>query len=172
MKHSLGAHLTACAAVVAAATAIIGPGMAAPARRDLPHSSGVPAAFLTRIVQLIAANRYAEAWPSLNPLQQSMAPLEAYVACESQSPIPGQLVSLRLLRVRHEPVRVLPGQPAVASTAVTFTLRIAGAALPEGVRIVLTAHAVAVRTHWTWILPLARLQLYQQGCGTEPAPTP
>ena len=95
-------------------------------------------------------------------------PQQAYVACESQSPIPGRLVSLRMLRIRHEQVRVVPERPPVDSTRITFALRFAGTALPEGVRIVLTAHAVAVGSHWTWILPQARLQLYRQGCGAEP----
>jgi hypothetical protein len=74
------------------------------------------------------------------------------------------------MRVRQETVRVVPERPPVASTAVSFALRIAGAALPAGVRILLTAHAVAVGTHWTWILPPARLHLYKEGCGANPAP--
>ena len=172
MKLSLGANLTAWAAVAVAATAITGTSAAAPARPELSRPPGAPAAFLAQIVRLLAANRYAEAWPSLNPLQQSIAPLPTYVACESQSPIPGQLVSLRTLHVRREPVRVLPEQPPVPSIAATFVLRIAGAAVPEGVPVVLTAHAVAVGTHWTWILPPARLRLYREGCGTDPATTP
>ena len=80
--------------------------------RAAPASaSGRRADFLMRIVQLLAANRYAEAWPSLNPLQQSIAPLQTYVACESLSPVPGHLVSLRTMRVRRETVRVLPERP-------------------------------------------------------------
>lgn len=134
--------------------------------------AGAPAAFLSRIVRLLTANRYAEAWTSLNPLQQSIAPLGAYVACESQSPIPGRLVSLRILNVRDEPVRVLPELPPVRSTAVSLALRIAGTAVPDGLRIVLTAHAVAVGSRWTWILPPARLQQYRNGCGSESSPNP
>lgn len=113
------AHLTACAAILVGATAIVGTSAAATARRQRPHPAGAPADFLTRIVQLLAANRYAEAWPSLNPLQQSIAPLQTYVACESLSPVPGHLVSLRTMRVRQETVRVLPERPPVASTAVS-----------------------------------------------------
>ena len=159
-------------AVVGAAAALDSTSAAAPTLHPV-HSkpTGSPAAFLTRIVRLLTANRYAEAWPSLNPLQQSVAPLQTYVACESQSPIPGHLVSLRLLHVRHEPVQVLPESAPVASTAVTFALRIADtAAAQQAVRIVLTAHAVAVDSRWTWILPPARLQLYREGCGSAPAP--
>ncbi len=153
------------AVIVALAATIAATGAAAHPQRPRLQPAGVPASFLGHVVRLLAANRYADAWPSLNPLQRAIAPLQAYVACESQSPIPGHLVSLRVLRVRREPVRVLPEQPLVASTAVTFALRIAGPTLPGGLRIVLTAHAVADGWRWTWIMPLARLQLYLQGCG-------
>jgi hypothetical protein len=120
-----------------------------------------PIRFLAGVVRLLAANRYAEAWTSLNPEQQAVAPLEAYVSCESASPIPGKLVSLEALRVGHDRTGV----------AVTFALRIAGSPVPEGVRVVLTAHAVAVGDRWTWILPAARLQLYRShACGYPPAP--
>ena len=122
--------------------------------------------FSAKIVRLLAANRYAEAWPSLNPMQQAIAPLQTYEACESQTPVPGQLISLRVLAVRHEPAWVLPDQAPLASTAVTFALRIAGTPVPGGVRIELTAHAVAAGPRLTWIMPLARLQLYTQGCGS------
>ena len=130
-----------------------------------------PAVFLARIIRLLSANRYAEAWTSLNPMQQAIASLQAYVACESQSQIPGRLVSLRVLDVRDGQVRVLPESTPVPSTAVTFALRITNTATAQQtVRIVLTAHAVHVDSHWTWILPPARLELYREGCGSTPAP--
>jgi hypothetical protein len=160
------------AALVAAAAIATTSASAMPRREQRQQRAGSPVVFLAHTVRLLAANRYSEAWISLNPLQQHVAPFQAYVACESQSPIPGQLVSLRALHVRNEKVEVVPAQPLVASTAVTFALRLAGAAVPGGVRIVLTAHAVAVDSRWTWIMPSARLKLYRQGCGTDPAPTP
>jgi len=157
-------RLTLIGPVAVAATAIACTGAPAPTEQ----SAGAPTVFLAHIVQLLAANRYAEAWVSLNPSQQLTAPLPAYVACEGQRPIPGRLTSLRILRVRHEPVRVVPEQAPVASTAVTFALRIAGTPAPQGVRVVLTAHAVLAGAQWTWIMPPARLQLYRRGCGTAP----
>jgi hypothetical protein len=72
------AHLTVCAAILVEAAAIVGTSAAAPARRKLPHPAGAPAAFLTQIVQFLAANRYAEAWLSPNRLQQSIAPLHGF----------------------------------------------------------------------------------------------
>jgi hypothetical protein len=160
-------RLFALAAIVVAAATLAATSAAAPTPPVHSQPAGSPAAFLTKIVRLLAANRYAEAWPSLNPLQQSIAPLQTYVACESQTPIPGHLVSLHILRTRHEPAAVLPDQPPLSSTAVTFALRIAGTPAPGGVQIVLTAHAIAEGQRWTWIMPPARLQLYTQGCGTE-----
>ena len=156
------------ASATSAAAVLAGTSAAAPTPFVHSQPAGSPATFLTKIVRLLAANRYAEAWPFLNPEQQSVAPLQTYVACESQSPIPGHLVSLRLLHIRHEPVQVLPESPPVPSTAVTFALLIANNSTPhEAVRIVLTAHAIAVASYWTWIMPPARLQLYRQGCGTN-----
>lgn len=162
------ARLIALAAVAVTAAITATTSTAATQRHERPQSAGSPVAFLAQIVRLLAANQYADAWRSLNPLQQASAPQQAYVACEAQSPIPGQLTSLRMLHVRHEQVRVVPEQAPVASTGVTFALRFASAgSLSQGVRIVLTAHAVAVGSHWTWILPQARLQLFRQGCGTD-----
>src|SRR5216684_2392978 len=90
-------------AAVGAATMFASIGAAA-LPREPAQPGGSPVAFLAHIVRLLAANRYAQAWTSLNPWQQSLASLPAYVACESQSPIPGQLVSLQVLRLRHESV--------------------------------------------------------------------
>jgi hypothetical protein len=152
-------RLITAAAILAFAATIVMSSAAARGQTAHPQPAGPPAKFLAHIVRLLAANRYTEAWPSLNPLQQAIAPLQTYTACESQSPIPGHLIALRILAVHHEPASVLPDQPPVASTAVTFAFRIAGAPVPGGVRIVLRAHAVAVGPRWTWIMPLARLQL-------------
>ncbi len=125
--------------------------------RAQPQTS--PVRFLAGVIRLLAANRYAEAWTSLNPRQQAVATRDLYVSCESASPIPGRLVSLRALGVGRDR----------AGIAVTFALRIAGAPVPEGVRVVLTAHAVAAGGRWTWILPPARLQRYRTGsCGYSP----
>lgn len=157
-------HLTALAVLAVTLAATTG---AATAQRERRQPAGSPAAFLTQIVRLIVANRYAQAWVSLNPRQQARAPLDTYVACEAQSPIPGHLTSLRILRVRHELVQIVPDQAPVAGTAVTFAFRLAGAAVPEGVPVVLTAHAVAEGARWTWIVPPARLQRYRNGCETR-----
>jgi hypothetical protein len=121
--------------------------------------AGSPAAFLAGVVRLLAANRYDGAWVSLNPVDQEAAPRQAYVDCESATPIPGTLESLRIVRVRREATVVAPERGPESSTAVTFALQIRGAGVVAPVR--LTAHAVAVAGRWTWVLPLDRLQTYR-----------
>jgi hypothetical protein len=125
-----------------------------------PGGQGAPVAFLSNVVRLLAANRYAEAWQSLHPTDQALAPEAMYVACETESPIPGRLVSLNVTRVRHDRIGV----------AVTFAVRIAGSQLPGGVRIILTAHAVRAGRHWAWILPPKRRDEYRHGCGNHGGP--
>jgi hypothetical protein len=124
-----------------------------------------PQPFLSHVVRQIAANQYAAAWQTLDPADQARVPLRAYVRCESASPIPGRLVSLRILRTGSERVTVVPGKPQRSSVAVTFALRIAGAPVPRGVRVVLTAHALRHGSSWRWMLPPKRLPLYDGTCG-------
>jgi hypothetical protein len=119
-----------------------------------------PVAFLTRIVQSLVANRYSEVWPSLNPIDREAAPLATYVACEGTTPILGKLTSIRVVRVRKQPVRIAPELMAVPSVAVAFVLRLASARTVATVPV--TAHAVQSAGAWTWILPPERLAMYRQ----------
>jgi hypothetical protein len=120
-------------------------------------------AFLSRVVRLIAANRYPEAWRSLNPVDQDAAPLERYVACESLTPVPGHLASLQVLAVANRPVRLTSVAAAIPSVEVTFRIVLAGAVVPEGVVVTHAVHAVAWHGRWTWILPRARVETYSNG---------
>jgi hypothetical protein len=129
-----------------------------------------PVAFLSQTLRLIAANRYAEAWQTLHPLDRAVAPLDAYVRCEALSPIPGRLASLRVLDVRRELVRIAPRAARQPSVAVRFRLTIAGAAVPAGVVVTPTVHAVAVDGGWAWILPLRRFELYRTNGCLPPTP--
>src|SRR5215213_2465160 len=67
---------------------------------------GDPGAFMTSLVEEIAGNDYATAWLTLHPAQQRVATRNAYVSCESQSPIPGKLSSVSVVDVADEDVRV------------------------------------------------------------------
>lgn len=123
-----------------------------------PSSSAV--AFLTRTLRLLAANQYATVWQTLNPLDQAAAPLDAYVACESKTPIPGTLTSLRVVRRWNEQTVVAPEATPVPSVAVAFLVRLASGGLSAIVRV--TAHAVRAGGSWTWILPPSRLRMYRE----------
>jgi hypothetical protein len=129
-----------------------------------------PVAFLSQTLRLIAGNRYTEAWQTLHPLDRAVAPLDAYVRCESLSPIPGHLTSLRVLDVRRELVRVAPHGALQTSVAVRFRLTIAGPAVPAGIVVTPTVHAVAVDGGWAWILPLHRFELYRTSGCLPPTP--
>ncbi len=145
-----GAALVAAAAFTAAAH------VAAPREN--------PAVFATRIVQLIAENRYADAWTSLYPAHQQVAPRAIYVGCERRSPIPGHLASVHVLRVYDAPA-ALGGGRFVHSEAVVMRIEISAGeavAMPPVV-VKHTLHAVPVHGRWRWILPAWRLEEYRAG---------
>src|SRR6266540_465316 len=66
--------------------------------------------FATHVVELIAANRYEDAWALLHPLHQSLAPRAEYVGCEGEAPIPGHLESVRVLREFRERAPLATGR--------------------------------------------------------------
>jgi hypothetical protein len=122
---------------------------------------GDPGAFMTELVEEIAGNDYATAWQTLHPAQQAIATQDAYVSCESRSPIPGKLASVEVVGVADEDVRVAGQQGTTAGKAVRVKLSIAG--LGDPVVLTHTGHAVAVGDHWTWILPPERFAEYKAG---------
>ncbi len=165
MKWTLVAVVAAVAVGVVVFAVLAGRGPTGPrpvtvAARTQPTFRGSPVGFLTRVVELLVANRYAEAWQTLNPVDKAAVARQVYVACESAAPVRGRLVSLRVLRVRSQRIRVAPEQRSTSSIAVTFALRMAA---PDSVTSVkFTAHAVVANGRWTWILPPARLRMYRR----------
>jgi hypothetical protein len=125
---------------------------------------GDPVAFLRQVVGEIAANQYATAWQTLDPAQQRLVARDDYVRCESLTPIPGELTSIRVLARQQEKI-VVAGTTtdAVPSAAVTFRLRISDAALHASLVVTHTVHAVAAGDRWAWILPPKRLALHRSG---------
>jgi hypothetical protein len=121
---------------------------------------GDPAAFMTELFEEIAGNDYATAWQTLHPAQQRVATRADYVACESQSPIPGKLASVTVVDVADEDVQVA-GAGTASGKAVRVKLAITG--LGDPVVLTHTGHAVAVDDHWTWILPPERFAEYEAG---------
>jgi hypothetical protein len=120
-------------------------------------------AFATRIVRLIGANRYAEAWNSLLPLHQQAAPVERYVLCENETPIPGRVAAVRVLRVWDAPVRVAGVADPARGTKVTVRIEIADESIPARVAVVKTISLVRAAHHWAWLLPAPRYAAYVAG---------
>jgi hypothetical protein len=149
--------------VVLAAGMLAGPATAEQASAP-PREAAV--VFLENVITAIAANDYAQAWQSLHPIHQAVAPEADYVACEELSPIPGTLESLVPVRVRHRPVTVAGLSKKVRGVAVTFRLRFENSALGASAGVTLTAAAVKVAGRWAWLLPAPRYELYRDdACG-------
>ena len=126
--------------------------------------------FLATVVRQLAANDYADAWQTLHPVDQALVPRNAYVACESASPIPGRLVSVRILSSRRELVALTLSGPIVSSVLVRLALLIADPAAPPGVRVRVLAHAILVHRRWRWMLSPARLAA-DRSCAASVATT-
>ena len=159
----LGFIVCSGAALIAAAL------LTAPAQGGRPHEN--PAAFARHIVELIADNRYAAAWASLHPDHQRVAPRSVYVSCELQSPIPGHLDSVNVVRVYDAPAG-LGGGRFVSSKAVVVRIEISAGAASSAPPVVVndTVHAVPVNGRWRWILPTQRLEEYRTGHCPDGAP--
>ena len=156
--------LAACGSV-SIATAVLISAQAAVA------GAGSPGAFARKVVTEIAANDYATAWQTLHPLHQKVASEAEYVRCESASPIPGHLQSLRVLRIVDQPVRVPGSSTAVPGKAVFVRITIADRALDIAVVVEDTVHLVRVDGSWRWILPERRYERYREdGCRGGPPP--
>ena len=126
--------------------------------------------FLDHVVRLVAANEYGAAWHLLNPADQRAVGLVEYVQCESRSPIPGRLASLRVLHIESAGVRPAPHSERKPGVAVTFRIVIADDALPARVAIVHTVHAALAGDRWTWVLPRERFDLYARDVCAADAP--
>src|SRR5262249_34648025 len=134
-------------------------------------SPGDPVAFLRETIAQIAANDYAKAWETLEPVQRGLVSRSRYVRCESASPIPGVLSSLRVLRVRHEEIHVAGTSGRTRAVAVTFRIAISEPTLHDSVAVVHTVHAVERDGRWAWILTPSRLALDSSPtCGAPAIP--
>jgi hypothetical protein len=154
-RHRLPIRVLAVAAVVAVAASV-----AAGSAHAATASRGDPATFVERVVRLVAANRYGDAWELLDPRQQALVPRAAYIACEQLTPIPGRLVKLERRGVRDEVVNVPGTAGATKVKGVTLRLVIAGLAR---VSLTHTFHAIAVSGAWRWYLPADRFAAYAAG---------
>ena len=118
-----------------------------------------PDTFVSRVVSQIVSDDYATAWTTLYPPHQAVAGSDEYVACEMQSPVGWKLRSISVVRVKDRRLRVPGDAKTSAAKAVTLRLGLSNA----GARSVFTHtfNAVAVGSHWTWILTPSRYEQYR-----------
>ncbi len=133
--------------------------------------SGAPKADPRQVAQqvldLIVHNRYTQAWDSLHPSDQAVAPRTEYVSCESRSPVIAAPTSVKVVGVHDESVGIGNGT-FLESTAVDLRLGFTG-----GFHIVKTVHLIANDGKWRWILPPAKYREYKADtCPTDAGSTP
>jgi hypothetical protein len=160
--------LALVAAASAAATIAVGMAAADRGAVEAPRASattaaGDPVAFVKTVVDAVVADDYRRAWRTLHPVHQLVAPLDAYVTCELEEPIPGRLYSITVLRVVDERLAVAGVGSAVASKAVRMRITIEDMATREHAVVTTTFHAVPVAGRWRWVLPEKRYALYRTG---------
>jgi hypothetical protein len=120
-----------------------------------------------RVVDRIVHNRYAEAWGDLHSVDQNVAPLAAYVACETRSPVVARPLSVKVVSVNDESVGLGDGK-FLDSTSVDVRMTFAG-----NFKLVHSVHLVAEDGKWKWILPSWRYRDYRAGtCPTAQSPPP
>jgi hypothetical protein len=134
-----------------------------------PASSANPAQparagrFMTEIVREKLEGDYGRAWESLHPAHQGVVSRDAYVACESLVPSPGDLVGIRATRVFSERIRVAGASRRIRSRAVRVRVSVVPTGLLVPMVVSQTFHAIAVRGRWTWILSADQYEYYSAG---------
>lgn len=125
-----------------------------------------PDVFVSRVVTQIVLDDYEHAWETLYPPHQRIAGSDEYVACEMQSPVGWKLRSISVVRVKDRTLRVPGDTETSAAKAVTLRLDLTNAGAKNA--FTHTFNAVAVGSHWSWILTPSRYELYRSdSCGTN-----
>jgi hypothetical protein len=123
-----------------------------------------PDVFVSRVVSQIVSDDYEHAWETLYPPHQRIAGSDEYVSCEMRSPVGWKLRSISVVRVQDRTLRVPGDSDTSAAKAVTLRLRLSHAGAKDA--FTHTFNAVAVGSHWTWILTPSRYELYRSdSCG-------
>src|SRR5437588_11073631 len=125
MHREMGRQACCCVIVLLGAVVASLFGGVRPAASQPSQS---PSDFARNVVTLLTANRYADAWQLLVAVEKRTVPIGLYVACEERAPIPGHLVSVRVVSIRRAGSAV-PGldrrRPGYAVTAEATTAGIA-----------------------------------------------
>jgi len=173
-----GARIGAGALFVAAVTAGAAVAVARPASRETHRAASTSAwprlatagPFLLESIRDKVDGRWDAAWRSLYPRQRLVVSRIEFVRCESATPFPAPLDSMRVVRVRRAPVRVPGLARPVAGVAVTVHVELAWYGPRDPITLAPTFHLVPVQGHWTWLLSAERYRLYLlDGCSALPA---
>ena len=126
-----------------------------------------PRVAAARVLDQIVHNQYTDAWGDLHSVDQRVAPLAEYVACETRSPVIARPRTVKVVSVNSESVGLGDGK-FVQSTAVDIRMAFAGS-----FSLVHTIHLVAEDGKWKWILPSWRFHDYKADrCPTDSGSTP
>jgi len=126
--------------------------------------------FLLESIRDKVDGRWGAAWQSLYPFHKLVASRTTFVRCESATPVPAPLESMRVVRVRRSPVHVPGLARPVAGVAVTMHVELSWYGPRDPITLQPTFHLVPVRGHWTWLLSTERYRLYlHEGCSSLPA---
>jgi len=159
MHREMGRQACCCVIVLLGAVAASLFGGVRPAASQPSQS---PSDFARNVVTLLTANRYADAWQLLVAVEKRTVPIGLYVACEERAPIPGHLVSVRVVSIRRAGIAV-PGldrrRPGYAVTVETTIAGIAQSAVTT--QFVFQLVSDAGRLGWT--LHPDRFHAYRQG---------
>jgi hypothetical protein len=128
------------------------------------------AASLVAEVEAKAAGRWRTAWSTLYPLHQRVAARETFVHCETATPFPARLESVRVVRAVPAAVEVAGVPHALRGAAVTVDVELRAPELSAPFSFRQTFHLVRVGGDWRWLLSPSRYRLYRRhGCGEAPA---
>ena len=154
MAVAAGLALVAVAAVVAVVHETRGSSAKAAPRDDV----GI---FMKKVVSEVVHNDYAHAWLTLNPDHQRVAPKPEYLKCERMNPIKMSLNKVEVLSVANRWF-AMPGHDApVHGKEIKIQITLADPQSEARAHSTHVFHAVAVGSHWTWVLPASAYELYR-----------
>jgi hypothetical protein len=111
--------------------------------------------------------RWGRAWHKLYPAHQDVAPLRVFVRCETETPLPAQLQSIRVVALHHSLVSVPGRRSPLPGAAVTVRVELAWYGPRDPITFDSTFHLVPLNGRWRWLLSAGRYAFYRHdGCGT------
>ncbi len=153
MAVAAGLALVAAAAVVAIVHSSRGGSSDAAPRDDVGK-------FMVTVVSEVVHNDYTHAWLTLNPDHQAVAPRSEYVKCERMNPIKMALNKVEVISVANRWFAMPGHDQPVHGKELKLRITLADPQTEARARSTHVFHAVAVGSHWTWVLPASAYELY------------